>query len=204
MVCKKKLHLLNPNQEEESVKAYISKRKTAQRSADIRSVEHGVRDLLEHKVSGTLLGIWLLVPEHLQLGTWELLTTWSGDREGGVKPRLALQMVHEAVICATGVRQSRCLCHQGFEIANGLPFIATDQEIHHLLDAHTVQEAQELQVRLGLLRQSRGHYQGELLAFDPHRIPTCSRRIMPKKKSHPKKRSRRVLQTFFSVDAETG
>ena len=35
--------------------------------------------LLADKVSGNLLGIFLLVPEHLRLGTWDLLRTWSGD-----------------------------------------------------------------------------------------------------------------------------
>ena len=47
--------------------------------ADARSVERGVRQLLADKVSGNLLGFWLLVPEHLRLGTWDLLRTWSGE-----------------------------------------------------------------------------------------------------------------------------
>ena len=170
----------------------------------MRSIERGVRELLARKVSGTLLGTWLLIPEHLRLGTWDLLTTWTGDNTGGIQPRLALQMVHEAALCLNGVRRSRSLCHQGFEVANGLPFIATDQEIHYLLDNHTVHQAKQLQVQLGLLRHTMDHYKGELLAFDPHRIPTYSRRIMPKKKSRPGRPSESLLQTFFSVDTETG
>jgi len=55
-----------------------------------------------------------------------------------------------------------------------------------------------------LLRSSLGHYKGNLLAFDPHRIPTYSRRIMVKKKSHPREPSKSVLQTFFCLDAQTG
>jgi len=99
---------------------------------DISTVERDVRELLVRKIPGTLLGIWLLVPEHLRLGTWDLLKSWTGDSIGGIEPRLAMQMVHEAALCVTGIRESRSLNHQGFEVANGLPFIATDQEIHNL------------------------------------------------------------------------
>jgi len=170
----------------------------------MRSIERGVRDLLAHKVSGTMIGVWLLIPEHLSLGSWDLLKLWTDDDVGGINPRLALQMVNEAALCVNGVRQTRSLCHQGFEVANGLPFIATDREIHYLLDAHTIQDAKHLQTGLGLLRQSLGHYNGNLLAFDPHRIHTCSQRIMPKKKRSPTARSRRIMQTFFALDVETG
>ena len=48
--------------------------------ADPESLERGVRQLLADKVSGTLVGLWLLVPEHLRLGTWELLRTWTGEK----------------------------------------------------------------------------------------------------------------------------
>jgi hypothetical protein len=53
-------------------------------------------------------------------------------------------------------------------------------------------------------RQSLGHYKGDVLAFDPHRIRTYSRRIMSQKKSRPNERSCPVLQTFFSLDVHTG
>jgi len=167
---------------------------------------------LAQKVSGTLLGIWLLIPEHLRLGTWDLVTTWTGDNHSGIKPRLALQMVHESALCINGIRQTRSLNHQGFsqqgslagEIANGLPYIATDQGIHYLLDEHSIEDAKRLQINLALLRQSTGHFQEKILAFDPHRIRTFSRRVMPRKKSRPDKHSNSVLQTFFSLDIETG
>ncbi|MBU4446180.1 transposase [bacterium] len=201
---KKKLHLLNPQKEVKPVKVHITKRRTENRPADVKSIERGVRELLAQKVSGTLLGIWLLVPEHLRLGTWDLLTTWTGDNSSGIEPRLALQMVHESALCTTGIRQTRSLCHQSFELANGLPYIATDEEVHYLLNEHCVDEAKQLQIKLALLRQSLGHYKSDVLAFDPHRIRTYSRRIMPKKKSRPNERSNSVLQTFFSLDVHTG
>jgi hypothetical protein len=37
----------------------------------------GVRQLLADKISGNQVGIWLLAPEHLRLGTWDLLCAWS-------------------------------------------------------------------------------------------------------------------------------
>lgn len=186
------------------VEIYVTKQKKGKRPADPVSIEREVRELLARKVSGTLMGLWLLIPEHLRLGSWDLLTTWSGGNDNEIKARLALQMVHEAAVCHNGIRPVRSLCHQGFELANGLPYIATDQEIHLLLNEHTISQTQILQIALAALRQSRGHYQGRLLAFDPHRIPTYSKRVMPKKKSSPTEPSGKVLQTFFGIDAETG
>lgn len=204
MAYKKKLYLYNPEKKRKEIEIFITKRKKKKRKVDITDIERDTRELLAKKVSGTLLGVWLLIPEHLRLGTWDLLKTWTANTDDGIEPRLAMQMVHEAALCVSGVRESRSLNHQGFEVANGLPFIATDQQIHDLLDIHTIEEARSVQVKLALLRQSLGHFKGNLLAFDPHRIPTYSRRIMVKKKSHPKEPSKSVLQTFFCVDAESG
>jgi len=95
-----------------------------------------VRQLLADKISGNQLGLWLLVPEHLRLGTWDLLCGWTEGATPEVAPRLALQLVHEAALCVSGVRQGRSLSQKGFELANGLPFVATDQAIHDLLAAH--------------------------------------------------------------------
>ncbi|HEV3024783.1 MAG TPA: hypothetical protein VGX76_20040 [Pirellulales bacterium] len=46
--------------------------------------------MLADKVSGDLAGLWLLVAEHLRLGTWDLLRTWTGQPGDCVEPRLAL------------------------------------------------------------------------------------------------------------------
>jgi hypothetical protein len=61
-----------------------------------------------------------------------------------VQPRLALQLVNEAALCVTGIRQARTLSQKGIELANGLYFEASDHAIHHLLGAHTVAEAEAL------------------------------------------------------------
>jgi len=135
-------------------------------------VERGVRQLLADKVSGNLVGLWLLIPEHLRLGTWDLLCGWSGQSGGRVEPRLALQLIHESALCSTGLRQQRSLSQRGFELANGLPFVASDVAVHSLLAEHTVAEAQRLQVALGRIRRASGDYAGKLLAIDPHRMPS--------------------------------
>jgi hypothetical protein len=44
--------------------------------------------LLADKVSGNLVGLWLLIPEHLRLGTWDLLCGWSGQ-SGGESSRVS-------------------------------------------------------------------------------------------------------------------
>jgi hypothetical protein len=50
-----------------------TKKGTRGEPCDPASLERGVRQLLADKVSGNLVGLWLLIPEHLRLGTWDLL-----------------------------------------------------------------------------------------------------------------------------------
>lgn len=89
---------------------------------------------------------------------------------------MAMQLVNERALCVRGIRQSRTMSQKGFELANGLPFIATDPAIHNLLDAHSVAEAQRLQIALGKIRETFGHFGGRILAIDPHRIKSFTKR----------------------------
>ena len=156
-----------------------------------------------NKISGNLVGIWLLAPEHLRLGTWDLLRRWTGRPCGHVEPRMALQLVHEAALCLAGKRQNRTLSQQGFEVANGLPFVVSDAAVHHLLDAHSVAEAQRIQVMLGKLRQTLGHYPAQVLAIDPHRILSYTKRQTIRRKKEPTAPAVKQLQTFFALDADS-
>jgi hypothetical protein len=159
--------------------------------------------LLADKVTGNLLGLWLLTPELLRLGAWDLLCGWTGRSAQRVEPRLALQLVHESALCVTGIRAQRCLNQRGFELVNGLPFLATDIAIHELLGAHTVAECQRLQVALGRIRRASGHYQGRVLAVDPHRVRSYSARRMRRHRGHDSERPIKTAQTFFVLDADT-
>ena len=150
-----------------------------------------------------MVGLWLLVPEHLRLGTWDLLRGWTGAPTGSVAPRLAIQMVHEAALCASGLRQRRSLTALDFELLNGLPFVASDGAIHELLNAHTIAEATGVQVALGRIRKTLGHFAGGLLAIDPHRLASFSKRGMRRRKPKPRAPSAKTLQTFFCLDATT-
>jgi len=150
-----------------------------------------------------MVGLWLLVAEHLRLGSWDLLCRWAGQPAAHVEPRLALQLVHEAALCVAGVRQSRCLSQKGFELLNGLPFVATDQAMHELLETHSMAEAEALQKTLGWLRRARGHFQGHLLAIDPHRIRSYSQRQMRRYSEDGTTRPFKVASTFFCLDVDT-
>jgi hypothetical protein len=171
---------------------------------DPASLERQVRQLLADKISGNQVGIWLLLPEHLRLGTWDLLCAWSGLPTGRVEPRLALHLVHEAALCLCSYRQHRTLSQKGFELANGLPFVPTDLAIHDLLDQHTVREAQQLQLALGKLRRAGGHFQGTLLALDPHRLTSYSKRQMRRHRFSSEEKPAKMAQTFFLLDCDTG
>jgi len=145
-----------------------------------------------------------LAAEHLRIGTWDLLKGYTRCNDSDIEPRIAMQIVNEAALCSNRVRKKSHITHQGFEVLNGLGFLVTDEQVHNLLDKHTVNEAQSLQEALSVIRYNSGHYKGGLVAIDPHRIVSTSQRIMPKKKKQPEEPSRKVLQTFFSLDAHTG
>ena len=170
---------------------------------DPQSLERAVRQLLADKISGNQVGIWLLVPEHLRLGTWDLLCGWSQAGPQEVAPRLALQIIHEAALCRCNLRSGRTLSQKGFEVANGLPFVASDQAVHTLLNARTVAASQNLQVALGKLRRASGHFSGGLLVLDPHRIHSYTKRQMRRHRANGHTAPSKRTQTFFCLDAQT-
>lgn len=160
--------------------------------------------MLADKVTGHLVGLWLLVPEHLRLGTWDLLRTWTGQPTACLEPRLALQLVHEAALCSAGVRRDRTMTNRGgFELLNGLPFIGSDATVHHLLAARATGDARELQVELGKLRRAGGDFRGRVLAVDPHRVKSYSQRHMRMHVKQARERPTKMAQTFWLLDAET-
>jgi hypothetical protein len=205
---KKKLHTLRPNggvdDAEVRIETRYTKERTRQESGDPEGIERGVRQLLADKVSGHLVGLWLLVAEHLRLGTWDLLCGWTGRTTERLEPRLALQMVHEAALCARGIRSNRTLTHRGaFALVNGLPFVGSDAAVHHLLAAQTIRRTQQLQVALGKLRFVCGDFPGKLLIIDPHRVRSFSKRHMRIRKPRPSEKPVRTAQTFWVLDADT-
>lgn len=160
--------------------------------------------MLADKVSGDLGGVWLLVAEHLRLGTWDLLCGWTRQPTARAEPRLALQLVHEAAVCTAGIRAERTLHSRGgFELANGLPFVAADTTVHQLLAERSVEDGQRLQVALGKLRRALGHFQGKLLAIDPHRLLSHSRRRMRERVEKGGQRPMKRSQMFWALDADT-
>lgn len=143
------------------------------------------------------------MPEHLRLGTWDLLCGWSQTAPQDLAPRLALQIIHEAALCRCNLRCGRTLSQKGFEVANGLPFVASDQAIHELLSARTVAASQSLQVALGKLRRASGHFHGRLLVLDPHRIQSYTKRQMRRHRDNSQTQPVKKTQTFFCLDAQT-
>ena len=205
MAFKKKLYECRPHPGSAlDLEIQHTRRYTRKRPCDPASLERGVRQLLADKVQGNLLGLWLLAAEHLRLGTWDLLCGWTGQPPERVEPRLALQLVHEAVTCTSGFRSDRSLTQGGgFELANGLPFVASDTAVHDLLAQHTVPDAIRLQVALGKIRRASGHFRGRLLAIDPHRVLSYSQRHMRKRAEKKSSRPTKVAQTFWVLDADT-
>ena len=202
MACKKKLYRYRPNPEP-PLQTQTTKTRTKPMPCDPRSIEYGVRQILADKVTGNLSGVWLLAPELLRLGAWDLVCGWTGQRPEQVGPRLALQLIHEAALCITGLRLRRGLNQHVFELANGLPFLAADMAIHDLLGARTVVDSKRLQMALGKVRLASGDFQGRVLAIDPHRVRSYSKRRMRRHRQDEAARPTNVAQTFFMLDADT-
>src|SRR3954468_5610170 len=74
---------------------------------------------------------------------------------------------------------------------------------NELLGARTVADSQRLQVALGRLRRASGHLRGQVLAVDPHRVRSFSKRRMRPRREDPTVRPAKVAQTFFVLDADT-
>lgn len=205
MGCKKKLYACQPrNETPTTIEVQVSRKRSKRLSCHPSDIERGVRQMLADKVTGDLAGVWLLVAEHLRLGTWDLLCGWTKQATARAEPRLALQLVHEAAVCTTGIRAERTLHSRGgFELVNGLPFVAADTTIHQLLEERTVDDCQQLQVALGKLRVASGHFQGNLLAIDPHRVRSHSRRRMRKRVEKGGQRPAKMAQSFWTLDADT-
>ena len=203
--CKKKLYQYRPHAEPQAhVEIRVSRKHQKRVPSDPKSIERAVRQLLADKVSGNLAGIWLLLAEHLSLGTWDLLCGWTGQPTECIEPRLALQLIHEAAVCTTGIRSERTLNNRGgFELANGLPFLAADPTIHALLNQRTVADSQRLQVALGKIRLAMGHFKGNLLAIDPHRVRSYSKRKTAERVEEPGTKPVKMAQTFWILDAES-
>jgi len=157
MAFKKKLYRYRPKPEP-PLQTQTTKARIKPMPCDPRTIEYGVRQFLADKVMGNLAGVWLLAPELMRLGAWDLVCGWTEKRPERVEPRLALQLIHEAALCITGLRLRRGLNQHIFELANGLPFLAADMAVHELLGARTVIDSQRLQVALGKVRQiGRAH-----------------------------------------------
>jgi DDE family transposase len=199
---KKKLHRYRPGHEP-TIEARTSQARTKPVPSDPRSIEYGVRQFLADKAMGNLAGTWLLVPELLRLGAWDLVCGWAARAPNRVEPRLALQLVQEAALCRTGLRYRRALNQRIFELVNGLPFLATDAAVHDLLGARTVADSLRLQIALGKIRRASGDFRGLLLAVDPHRTRSASKRHMRLHRQDSRERAAKVAQTFFLLDVET-
>jgi len=167
-------------------------------------VENSVRQLLADKISGTLTGQFLLIPEFLRLGVYGLLQgLFNKSRNVCLAARLGLQLINESALCVNGMRKARCLSQKGFEIANGLPYIVSDVDVHRTFEPIPVEKIIEYQIAFGKIRRAAGHYKGWIIAIDPHRMRSRSKRQMERKKVHNEPRPVKTSQLFFAIDAET-
>jgi Transposase DDE domain len=206
MAFKKKLYQLNPDDKARKVVLQQTRREKRQASVTMQSNERHVREILCSKLSGTHMGLWLLIPEYLRLGAWDLLQGVFGKSSADdLNTRIAMQLVNESALCVNRIRPRGSLCNQGFALANGLSFLAADETVHELLDMNSVETYEQMQISLLQIRHLEHHFDPQhVFAIDPHRIPSTTQRTMPCKKKRPDQPAQKMLQTFFCVDAYSG
>ena len=151
-----------------------------------------------------MTGLWFLVAEHLRLGTWDLLKGITKAEDNDIAPRLGMQLINEASLCRNRVRSNNYIYSQGFELLNGMSVLASDIQIHKFLDGLNMQQASDLQQSLMLIRNNSGHFPSNIIAIDPHRIISTTSRTMQMKKKQPNQPAKKMLQTFFANDVQTG
>ena len=79
---KKKLYKCRPRGDGEKPDFAVedfTRARTKPADCDPLSIQRGVRQMLADKVSGHLVGVWLLVAEELRLGTWDLFVLGPGE-----------------------------------------------------------------------------------------------------------------------------
>src|SRR5579863_10321368 len=168
MGFKKKLYKLNPDKEGLPVVIQSTKRDRHEAKVTEQSNERNVREMLANRISGTHMGLWLLVPGLLRLGIWDLLKgCFASAAKDNMNARLAMQLVNESALCVHRIRSKDSLCNQGFCVVNGLHFLAADETVHTLLGSHSMQTYEQLQVALLQLRELQNDYnQQRIFAID--------------------------------------
>lgn len=158
------------------------------------------------KISGTHVGLWLLIPELIRLGAWDILKSlFEKQGSDSLLTHIGMQLVNESAIGVNRLRIRGSLANQGFSVANGLSFLAADETVHELLDSCTVNDYKVAQEKIYHMRHLQNHYSPEhVYAIDPHRIVSNTKRITPLKKKKPDAPAAKTLQTFFCVDVKTG
>ena len=140
MAFKKKLHRYRPGSEP-AIEVRTIRKRTKPVPCDPRSIEHGVRQFLADKVMGNLAGMWLLVPELLRLGAWDLVCGWTGQGPAACRTTPGAATDPRGGTLPHRPAPRRTLNQRIFELVNGLPFLAADIAIHDLLGARTVSDS---------------------------------------------------------------
>lgn len=84
-----------------------------------------------------------------------------------------------------------------------MAFLASDTAVHNLLAKQTVEKSIELQVALGQIRKSAGEFPARILAIDPHRMHSYSKRHMRRRKPAVEDEPTKCSQAFFCLDSDS-
>jgi hypothetical protein len=165
------------------------------------------KELEERLRSGFIspyVGGMFLVPYHLQLGSWELLSTLLPDKIGGIPPqKLGLQVIHHSLYGIKGTRELDELRESSCGLLSGLPFICSPVSESRFLNQIPTDHSEEFLLEMGKRQKQLGYLKGNIVNTDGYSIRSFSRMHMPKSYLSKEKIYDKSIRTFWTQDQET-
>jgi hypothetical protein len=140
------------------------------------SIEKELEERLSSGFTSPYVGGLFLVPYHLQLGSWEMLSALLPDKIGGIPPqKLGLQVIHHSLYGIKGARELDELRESSYGLLNGLPFICSPVSENRFFNQIPTDHSEEFLLEMGKRQKQLGYLKGNIVNTDGHSIRSFSR-----------------------------
>ena len=168
------------------------------------SIQKELEERLRSGFTSPYVGGLFLVPYHLQLGSWEMLSTLLPDKIGGIPPpNLGLQVIHHSLYGIKGTRELDELRESSYGLLSGLPFICSPVTENRFFNQIPTAHSEEFLLEMGKRQKQLGYLKGNIVNTDGHSIRSFSRMHMPKSYLSKEKIYDKSIRTFWTQDQGT-
>lgn len=145
-----------------------------------------------------------MVPYHLQLGSWEILSSLLPEKIGGIPPqKLGLQVIHHSLYGIKGTRELDELRDSSYSLLSGLPFICSPVTESRFFNQIPTSHSEEFLLEMGRRQKQLGYLKARIVNTDGHSIRSFSRMHIPKSYLSKEKIYDKNIRTFWTQDQET-